>query len=291
MQNKLSMYYKDGTEIGKLSEHPMYKKQEEIKEPVREKLQVEFEVEKTVKHPYGYEEKFLLYDNKRTGHKAIIQNAILANIVGRLYKLIPNEDVITKVTQLATEKNLSLNIETYDWRVYCILFDTVNRVGIMVSNGVDGTVALRVDALIENEYTKNSYNIMVGNKWSSNKEIRNVYRKHSANLEIADLSIEMDTMLKTAIEYREELKKLDSHYFHDHFDTIKGLFENVKMPDIYTKEVMVKFWIGSKPSLRDIYEKISAKIWNKKENDMRTKIQLFKKLNDVMMMWNVVDEI
>jgi hypothetical protein len=243
------------------------------------KLLVEFDVEKTIPREFNYEEKLLRFKGSNIRYKAITKQGTLAAIVGRFYTLVPNEEVVGHIETIAKEKNLQLETLYYDWRMYCLLKDVENGVGVMVSNSVDGTIALRADSMIRNE---NSYTILVGTK------IKNIYKRHSSNLTVGELSKEVDEVYKTALEYKTVLAKLNDYKFLDYYDGIKSLIESSKIPEIYTKGVLIKYWINKEPTIKEMYETISQRIWVK-PNDMRTKLILFKKLNDIILSIGIIN--
>jgi hypothetical protein len=249
-----------------------------VKEPTIEKLGIDFEVYKRNNLAYGIQEKYLQYEGKKIGAKAIIKNEIFVNIVGRMYKVIPNEDVLTHLTKVSTEQKLSIDTFYYGWRMYSTLTDEENKVGIIVSNSIDGTVALRCDAMLQND---TSYSILVGTK------IKNIYRRHSANLEISKLSDEINSIHDMAIDYKAELSKLDNYAMKDYAEPLKALLE-ANLPDIYSKGVLSTLVIGRPPTVKDCYETISNRIWNR-DIDMKTKLLLFKKLNDIIMSIGIVE--
>jgi len=249
-----------------------------------EKLNIEFVVERTVNYPYEYQEKYLRFNDKRTRYKAIVQRGILAGIVGRFYKLIPNEDVITMLKKISYDKRLVIQTITYDWRIYTILLNPENNVGVLVSNSVDGTIALRVDALVK-KALEDSYSVLVGTK------IKNIYRKHSKNLTVKELSEEIDEIYEVALNYKDVLKKLDNYKLEDYFDGIKGLLEK-KLPEVYTQGLFYRGLTIGKPisTLKDVYENVSNRIW-KRNTDIRTKINLYRILNDAVMSLGIAIEL
>jgi len=247
----------------------------------KEKLSIDFEVYKKTKLVYGFEEKFLAHEGVKTGSKAIIKNNQYVNIVGSHYKLIPNEDVLSIVTNIAINKGLQMKPMNYDWRLYCILSDQQHGVGIIVSNSVDASVALRCDAMISN--IGNTYTILVG------KKIRNIYRRHSANLKINDLDKEISNILRSAIEYKEVLGKLKDYDITEYIAPLRELFK-ANLPEIYYRGLLNSFYIGKPETVLSVYETIAQRIWNK-NTDMKTKMTLYHKLNDCILSIGIIDSL
>jgi hypothetical protein len=257
------------------------KLKKETKEP--EKLSVEFLVEKTMTKEFGYEEKFLLHKGKdldapphKIPYKAILQNDQFASIVGRQYKLIPNEEVIEKVKEISIAKKLTYTQSNYNWRVYLALMDEERNVGILVSNSVDGTLALRVDAIVK--FSHDSFSIIVG----GHRKVKNIYRRHTDNLTTASLSAEITGVYENAKEFKVALEGLDTYKLSEYKEPLKEILGK-ELPEVYTAGIFNNYTsIGSKPqTVRTVYEEISRRIW-KKDNDVKTKLSLYKKLNDAI---------
>ena len=257
------------------------KEKVDVLENNKEKLRVDFDVYKSKSYDYGYVEKFLSYKGEKTPHKAIIKNGEYIGIVGRCYSLIQNELVLSKVESIAKERNLQLNTMYYGWRMYCILTDVNNEVGVVVSNSVDGTVALRCDALVISD-TYNS--LIVGSK------IRNIYRRHSANLTVNNLHKEIEEIHNSAIKYKSILEKLSNFDIDNYSDTLKDLFKNSNIPEVYSRGLLGYYYIGNKPTVKEVYENICNRIWSK-DNDFRTKISLYRKVNDCFFTLGIIDTI
>jgi len=242
----------------------------------REKLLVEFDVEKTISRKYGYQEKLLTYRGSDTRYKAIIKDGTLCAILGRYYKLIPNEEVLKIAQEISIARNLDLMFFSYGWRLYCILTD--GSLGVMVSNSVDGTIALRCDAVLQ---LKRGIAILAGTK------VSNIYRRHSKTLSIEDLDQEIAEIYNVSKRYKQWLEKLDDYSYVDYYDTLHELLTR-NLPKVYTDGLLHRYYIGKPFTIKEIYERIANRIWSR-DTDIRTKITLYKKLNDVIMTLGVVD--
>jgi len=233
-----------------------------------EKLLVEFDVERTIPREYGYEEKLLKFRGNNTKYKAIVKDGKLVAIVSRNYKLIPNEKVKEILKELAIKYNLNLLSLDYGYRTYNIL--SKKDIGVMISNSVDGTIALRVDACLKLQ----GWAIIVG------KQVRNLYKKHSRNLSVADLDKEIFTILEVSKEYRGWIDKLSEFKLKDYIKSLQALAKVI--PKVYTKGLDAYALLFPDMTLKRVYEIISTRIWSR-DTDIRTKISLYKKLNDVIM--------
>ena len=255
-----------------------------------EKFNVEFLVERNVRtEPYGYVEKYLRFRKSKTKYKAIVKDGVLAGIVGRLYKLVPNEKIEEMIKKIAVDKKLITNIRTYEWRIYFTLVNPESNVGVIVSNSVDGSIALRVDAIVKIPL-QNGYCMMVG--WrKATKYLSNIYRKHSKNLSIKDLSKEIDEIYDVALKYKSFLLKLDDYKMSDYYDEISSILSR-NLPIVYTDGLFFKgFRIGKGiTTIKELYEKVSYRIWNR-PTDIRTKINLYKKLNDSIVVLGIAIEL
>ena len=244
-------------------------------EKKNETLTVEFEVLKTFTKPYGFEEKLIRFRGSDTRYKAITKNKQLVAILGRFYQLIPNEDVEDKVRTLAAKDNMEIQIIPQDWRLYALLKS--NDVGVMVSNSVDGTTALRCDAILYN-----NGNIIM----PSFKHLKNIYKKHSKELNIKDLDKEIDEIFKISKKYKEWFESLDNVKVEPYLNPLREMFKTI--PQKYIHGVLEGYYFNNSMSLKQVYEKLSSRIWQE-DTDIRTKITLFRKINDCLAAIGVVD--
>jgi len=235
-----------------------------------EKIVVEFDVEKTIEREYGYQEKLLKYKGSDTKYKGIVKDGKLIAILGRGYKLIPNEAVEAEIKRL---QNFSVSEKAEKWRKYWLLEKEGEYVAVLVVNSVDGSEALKVIACIPSEHS-----ILVGSK------LQNVYRRHTPKADLSDLGEIIDEMMNTAVGYKQWLAKLDLVEAEDNIEVLEMLAE--EMPKKYVEKALATAKAGqtlggSKFTLKMFYECVAKKIWNA-EVDMRTKVRLYRLLNDCM---------
>jgi hypothetical protein len=231
-----------------------------------EKIVVEFEVEKTINHDYGYQEKLLNYAGRKTKYKAIIKDGKLVAILGRSYRLIPNEyvdEMVKKIDECASCRK-------EEWRWYW--FVERGDVGAVVVNSVDGSEALKV------------YAWLVNTSLLITERVENVYRRHTPNADLSDLKEIIEHVLEVAKEYKEWLVKLGSVPAKPHYETLAML--EGEIPKKYVEKPLLaarsgRDFAGREYTLRQFYEAVAKAIWNASA-DMRTKMRYYKALNDCM---------
>ena len=245
-----------------------------LNKPHVEKLRVEFEVEGTIKHKYGYEEKLLRFRGRKTKYKAIVKDGRLVAIVSRRYKLIPNEDVRKEVLKLAFEKGFQVAERHSLWRLYFFLCK--GDTGVMVSNSVDGSIALRVDAVVS--LNGDVFIPATGNI------VQNIYRKHTENLKIAGLSEAIDEVYEASKKFRSLIDGLFKYKVRDYSEQLKTLLE--PLPEIYTKGVISRFYASG--TIKDLFEEIARRIWAS-NTEIETKRAYYRHLNNIILAMGVVD--
>jgi len=125
----------------------------------KEKLQVEFEVEKTDDHwqEYNIAEKYLNYEGITTKYKGIIKNNKLAALVSKRYTVIPNEllkeEIVPLIEQFGYQqldspaKPISENryLQYFiDPKLHNIGNDTI-KLGLLLRNSIDGSISLGLE--------------------------------------------------------------------------------------------------------------------------------------------------
>ncbi len=230
-------------------------------------LRVEFRVIETIDRPYGYQEKIIQYRNNPTKYKAIIKDGDLVAILGKRYKLIPNEQVIDITREISEAMDLEFLYYLFGWRVYCVLKD--NDIGVLVINSVDGTESLKCEALF--------YSDEIG--IIPPKSITNVYRKHSESLEISELYDIIPEVLDNSREYKGWFESLSNYKVKDYVDSLKEMV--TILPKKYREGCLEYTYFNPEYSIKDMYELIARRIWSN-DIDMRTKINLYKTLNQIV---------
>jgi hypothetical protein len=232
-----------------------------------EKIVVEFEVEETVNRDFGYQEKMLKYCGDDTRYKAIVKDGKLVAILGRGYKLIPNEKVDELVQKLDGEKECRKE----GWRWYWII--RKNEAGAIIANSVDGTEALKVYAWLPR----------VGALLVTSR-VQNVYRRHTPKADLSDFAETVNAIVEMAEQYKKWLQKLDAVSAKENIEVLEMLA--AEMPKKYVEKPLLtaragKDLSGATFTLKMFYEAVARAIWNA-ETDMRTKMRLYRSLNDAM---------
>lgn len=238
-----------------------------------EKLVVEFEVEKVQERDYGYEEKFLKFRGEPIPYKAVIKDGQLFAIVSRGYRLVENERIEEIAKKIAERNGWQVSTIKSNTRIHVILEDE-NGDGIVIHNSVDGTFALRVDALVRVDSAKAVFI----------NRVEKVYGKHTKNLTnlVNNLEGVVEVIYNTVQTYRDFINALGNYRAKDFIKAISELQE--LLPQKYVKHTvaMVEYGFESEEvTLKEVYESIAKKIWSA-EVDMRTKIHRFDMLNRFM---------
>lgn len=239
------------------------------------KLVVEFGVEKEIKRDYGYVEKYLLFRGEATPYKAIVRNNELLAIVSKRYQLIENEKVVDICNKIASQNGYVMDVVSSPTRVY--IFLDANDVGAVVQNSVDGSLSLRVDAVVR---------INGGRAIIRVKNVKEIYKKHFGGVKIVvnDLEQIIKEILKYSKEFKSMIDKLDKLSAREYVEEIKTL-EGL-LPKRYVSKVLQvvlqRTLSGGTLTLKNVYERIACDIWSA-NIDIKTKIQYFDDLNNVML--------
>lgn len=231
---------------------------------------VEFKVLETIERPFGYQEKILQYRDSPVKYKAIIKNSALVAILSNRYKLIPNEQVLEIVRNISQARGLDLSYYFYGWRLYCILRD--NDIGAMVINSVDGSESLKCQSLFFSEEIP-IFPI------SPNVSLTSLYRKHSKSLEVHDLYDIIPEIISSSREYKNWFEQLSNYKVKDYLEPLKEMIK--VLPKKYREGSIEYVYFDPDYSLKDFYETIARRIWNT-DNDMKTRINLYRQLNRII---------
>jgi len=230
-------------------------------------LRVEFNVIETIERPYGYQEKIIQYRDNPSKYKAIIKDGDLVAILGKRYKLIPNEQVLDIVKEISEAMDLKLFYLTYQWRLYCFLRD--HDIGVLIINSVDGTESLKCEAL----FFSNDTAILPSGY------VTNINRKHSRALDISELYDIVPRVLETSKEFKGWFENLSNYKVKDYVDSLKDMVSI--LPKKYREGCLEYVYFNSEYSIKDMYELIVRRIWSN-DIDMRTKVHLYKTLNRIV---------
>ena len=239
-----------------------------------EKLIVEFGVEMEIPRDYGYVEKYLTHNGNKTQYKAITKNGELLAIVSRKYHLIENERVIEICEEIAKKNGLKIDVVETPCRVH-IFLDKDDK-GVVVHNSVDASYAFRIDAVVRLGNTKVVIKV---------RDVEQVYKKHfkNAKLIVDELEEIVKEIFKKADEFKHFIHKLEVKSAREFYEDLKSLED--LLPKKYIGAVLQAIaqrrLDGRYMSLKEVYEKIASNIWSA-DIDMKTKVQYFDNLNQVM---------
>jgi hypothetical protein len=240
-----------------------------------ERLAVDFEVERTVKNDFGYEEKYLKYLGQRIPYKAIAKNGRILAIVKRVYRLIPNELVKHKVERMSGVK--IENVYEDDARIYITVVpvgeDDEKKIGAMVVNSVDATLSLRVYLTINWGYGHIPLTKVGG------INIQSVKRIHKKNVKFEDLTDVVYGVLESGKGVKDFIAQVLSLEAREYKDVFEGLAELI--PKKYVKDALVALDVIKDIRVKDVYELISTRLWNA-DIDMRTKMAWLDKLHECL---------
>jgi hypothetical protein len=239
-----------------------------------ETLNVEFEVEETNDCEYGYQEKYLRFHGGNTRYKGIVKDGKLVAILGKNYKLITNETVDKAVRIISDLCGYRCESKHEGWKLFDSLWNYNGKEGVMVVNSVDGTVSLKCIAILN---IKGHTGVLVG------KNVKNINRRHTKKSVTTEegLSEEIKVIMEESVRYSEWLGKMSFLKVKDNMEVLKVLFG--KLPKDYVKglEMMTTFKTFVEPTVKDVYEAISQKIWGA-DTKMVTKMTYYRTLNNLM---------
>lgn len=250
--------------------------QEETVEPESsgEKLIVEFDVERTVGHRYGYSEKFLKFRGEKVPYKAILKDGKFVAIVKRRYVLVENEFVEEVVKNIAEGQNWNVEVINEFPRIHVIV-DKGNGIKAVVNNSVDGSLALRVDLMMQ--VADDTYTVF------RLKEVAQVYRRHVGEIHefVRKLGEVLDNVFKSAEKYKAFIGKLDEVEIPGVDELVETLVRET-VGKTYEGRVVFGIRGGRIKTYGDLYRELAKLIWLKNNIQFKTKIEKFDKLNKYM---------
>lgn len=205
-------------------------------------------------------------------YKAIVRNGQLLAIVSRGYKLIENEKVEQAVKRIAEKHGLQMNVLRQGGRIHITLVDNEGN-GVMVHNSVDGSMALRVDAVVK---VNGSVSVIF-----RTRNVENVYRKHTKNIDqlVKDIEKVVESVRNAISVYKEFITTMENVNVREHVDAIMQLEE--LLPKRYVRPITARVKLGMYDglTLKEVYQMLAKEIWSSKV-DMRVKLQRFDTLNE-----------
>lgn len=232
---------------------------------------VDFEVQKRVQRPYGYEELYLNFRGKPIGYKAILRNGKLMAIVKRGYKLIPHEEVEEALRRARLE---ILQKDDQGSRAYYVAkVPGRDDFRIFVVNSVDGSHALMlryVFVMDGEEYVITRMSEKVG-------EVKKIHKRYA---DAGDIPEVVANMVAVADQIRAIIAstfKLQAKPFRETWDYLRD-----EIPEKYTRHVIARLYVkGEDMTVGEVYREIYRRIWQS-NNTMQTKLTFLNKLNEVL---------
>lgn len=241
----------------------------------------------------------ITYQDKPTKYKAIIYHGRLVAIMGRSYKLLPNEEAIKIANQVAervdAEKfegnnlyrdNLFYNKKrtvvhaTYLLKGHYEIDgrDTV-RVGFSIANSIDGTLGFGCEGFTFRRACSNG--VLMGYK-----QITSFYRKHTKRFEVnfdkvLEIVNNVIQQVENSIKVYAKLVQLELN--EEIAEQIaKSPLPRKLLPDYIEteKDKLVRF--DPSKTLWDVYNDITASIWHNTKADIETKRHQFDMLHAVI---------
>lgn len=237
------------------------------------KIEIEFDVEKELEMKYGIVEKYLSRYGEKTPFKAIVKNGEFVTIVGRRYKVVPNEGFEILCARIADVLNYDYTIDRNGWRSYVDIAG--NDFGVMCGNSIDGSMGLWADAVVHFD-DFSAY--MTGVKTGYNT----VYAKHTTGIEniLRTFQDVVVGLIEISQEYKDwvfGLNKIPINDMTEFLDMMDG-----ELPKKYLKDVRVVLNHGN-CNLYNVYKLVAERIYKNNKVEVRTKRQLFKQLNEFVM--------
>jgi len=249
---------------------------QEVNEDEVEKLVVEFGVEKTVKHEYGYAEKYLKFRGEKIPYKAILKNGSLLAIVSRGYHLVENERLEEIVRKYANEKGYLADVVWKSLRRIHMFVkpNEESDIAAVIHNSVDGSMALRIDLAIKLNGVYTVFKV---------RRFQQVYKRHTKNVEkfINELTNAIDVILGEAEEYKKFIEQLGNFKIKDMEQDVRDFIE-AGFPKKHWEPVWYKYKKGEVMTLKQMYEELAKKVWQDNRLDFKTKVDRFDKLNEIM---------
>jgi len=238
---------------------------------VSEIFTVDFEVQKRVQRPYGYEELYLSFRGRPIGYKAILRDGKLMAIVKRGYKLIPHEEVEAALLRARLE---IVSKEDIGPRAYYVAkVPGRDDFRIFVVNSVDGSHSLMLRYIFIYE----GFEFVVTRMSEKIGEVKKIHKKHA---EAGDISEIVANMIASADQIKSIITqtfKMSAKPFKETWDYLKD-----QIPEKYTRHVIARLYVkGEELTVGDVYREVYRRIWQS-NNTMQTKLTFLNRLNEVL---------
>jgi hypothetical protein len=206
-----------------------------------------------------------LLNKEESAYKAILRGSELIAIVRQGYRLLPNEEVLTIVRNLAPEIGATCFQEyIYGNRIFLTYLmeeklvesgDAV-KLGFSVRNSIDGTMGFGVDGFTWRKICDNGALI-------KGRDIANVYRKHTKSLIVAkeELTATIWNVIDAVRNFFQRYQAWRSMQLN------QEIAEKLsRLPQKYWPKVMTmqedQLILTAEPDLWQVYNDCTAAIWH-----------------------------
>ena len=235
-----------------------------------EKLQIEFEVEKTDDkwQEYDISEKYLTYQGEQTKFKGIVKSGKLVNLVSKRYTVIPNEllveDVVPLIEQFGYEQldSPAKGIANSRYMQYFIKpkLEDVNgegiKLGMLLKNSIDGSLSLGLEGF--------SYRTLCSNGVIMGKEsVYSFTKKHIGSVKDILLQLEQGVALvnKSSLRIIEKYQHMMKVEFNkEKYVKLKEQLPKKDLVDIARR-------IGSGTDW-DAFNQVTQSLWHNRRGNM-----------------------
>lgn len=242
----------------------------------KEKFVAEFDVEKEVEIRHGIVEKHLSRLGEKTPFKALVKNEDFVTIVGRRYKVIPNEDFEILCARVADVLGYDYTIERIGWRSYVHIEG--DDFGLVCGNSIDSSMGLWADGIVK-----------FGGVRAITTKIpvagyQTIYAKHTNH--ISDVLSEFQDVLTGIVEVSEQYRNwiLKTKEYKIGYELREDIIEMLEtdFPKKYVKDA-VNILKHRGCDLFELYKPIAESIYGSEKLEVKSKRLLFGKLNDFVM--------
>ena len=235
-----------------------------------EKLQIEFEVEKTDEkwQEYSISEKYLTYQSEQTKFKGIVKAGKLVNLVSKRYTVIPNELLIEEVVPLIERfgyeqlDSPAKGIVSARYMQYFVKpkLEDVNgegiKLGMLLRNSIDGSLSLGLEGF--------SYRTLCSNGVIMGKEsVYSFTKKHmgSAKDILSNLEEGVALVNKTSLRILEKYNHMMKVEFNkEKYGELKKQLPKKDLVDVARRIGTGTDW--------DAFNSVSQNLWHNEKGNM-----------------------
>ena len=248
-----------------------------------EKLQIEFEVEKTEEkwREYGISEKYLTYQGEQTRFKGIVKAGKLVNLVSKRYTVIPNELLIEEVVPLIERfgyeqvDSPAKGIVSARYMQYFVKpkLERVDnegvKLGMLLRNSIDGSLSLGLEGF--------SYRTLCSNGVIMGKEsVYSFTKKHMGSAKDILLHLEEGVALvnKSSLQILEKYQHMMKVEFNkEKYAKLKEQLPKKDLVDIARRIGTGTDW--------DAFNSVTQTLWHNERGNMENQYGKMQVVNKV----------